>query len=100
MNEDLTVLNLVAEGLALTVTAVNQIEANGFQDRVVALPHFRASVPLSIGYLTANESDPSIAAVRDHVLRVWEQPARLAVQPEVIPFRSRGTARSKPRIRS
>lgn len=100
VNEDLTVLNLVAEGLAVTVTAVNQIEANGFQDRVVALPHFRASVPLSIGYLTANEGDPSIAAVRDHVLRVWEQPARLGVQPDLIPFRSRTAARSKPRNRS
>lgn len=99
VNEDLTVLNLVAEGLGLTITAVNQIEANGFQDRVVALPHFRASVPLNIGYLAANESDPSIAAVRDHVLRVWEQPARLVV-PEMIPFRARGASRTKPRTRS
>src|SRR5690606_33526574 len=35
VNEDLTVLNLVAEGLGMTVTAVGQIEANGFQDKVV-----------------------------------------------------------------
>jgi DNA-binding transcriptional LysR family regulator len=100
VNEDLTVLNLVAEGLALTVTALNQIEANGFQDRVVPLPHFRASVPLSIGYLAANENDPSIAAVRDHVLRVWQQPVPLGAESEVIPFRPRGTSRSRPRTRS
>ena len=87
VNEDLTVLNLVAEGLGMTVTAVNQIEANGFQDRVVALSHFRASVPLNIGYLAANEGDPSIAAVCEHVLRVWQHP-QAALQPEVIPFRA------------
>ncbi|MCW1915220.1 LysR family transcriptional regulator [Luteolibacter sp. GHJ8] len=96
VNEDLTVLNMVAEGLALTVTAVNQIEANGFQDRVVALPHFRASVPLCIGYLAANESDPSIAAVLNHVLRVWNHPAAQApAQPDVIPFRASGKSRKR-----
>ena len=60
----------------------------------------RASVPRSSGYLAANESDPSIAAVRDHVLRVWQQPARLGAKSEVTPFLLRGTSRSRPRTRS
>lgn len=94
VNEDLTVLNLVAEGLGLTVTAIGQIAANHFEDRVVALPHFRASVPLSIGYLAANENDPSIVAVRDQVLRIWQGPA--GVPQPVIPATS-GRRRSTPR---
>ncbi|WP_367871510.1 LysR family transcriptional regulator [Luteolibacter sp. Populi] len=98
VNEDLTVLNMVAEGLGLTVTAIAQIKANGFEDRVVPLPHFRAMSPLSIGYLAANENDPSIAAVRDHVLQVWEKPAHLTVP--VIPFRSARAIQRKPRSRS
>lgn len=99
VNEDLTVLNLVAEGLGLTITAVDQIAANHFEDRVVALPHFRASVPLNIAYLTANQNDPSVMAVRDHVLRAWQQqPTRLITPPET--FRSSRPAQRKPRSRS
>jgi DNA-binding transcriptional LysR family regulator len=100
VNEDLTVLNLVAEGLGLTVTAIHQIEANSFQDRVVALPHFRASVPLSIGYLASNESDPSIMAVRDHVLEVWKQPAKLPIPKNTPSPRASRPAQRKPRYRS
>ncbi|WP_052573793.1 LysR family transcriptional regulator [Haloferula sp. BvORR071] len=100
VNEDLTVLNLVAEGLGLTITAVDQIKVNGFEDRVVMLPHFRASVPLSIGYLAANEGDPSVAAVRDHVLKVWQKPAHLSLPSEVVPFRSSPAVQRKPRSRS
>jgi len=102
VNEDLTVLNLVAEGLGLTITSVDQIEAHGYKDRVVALPHFRASVPLNIGYLTANEADPSIVAVRDHVLQVWQLPLQDVLSPEIVPFQAaRGSnSQRKPRSRS
>lgn len=100
VNEDLTVLNLVAEGLGLTVTAIDQIEANGFQDRVVALPHFRASVPLSIGYLAANENDPAIGAVRDHVLGIWKRPAKLVIPADPLSRRNIRPAERKPRSRS
>lgn len=99
VNEDLTVLNLVAEGLGLTITSVGQIEAHGLKDRIVALPHFRASVPLNIGYLSMNEADPSITAVRDHVLQVWQRPIEAVLPPELVPFRPAKSQR-QPRSRS
>lgn len=74
VNEDLTVLNLVAEGLGLTLIARRQIEANSFQGKVVALPHFRARVPLRLGWQTARAAEPSIAAVREVVKKVWNSP--------------------------
>ncbi len=74
VNEDLTVMNLVAEGLGLTLTALSQIESLDFGGRVVALPHFRASVNLCIGYLKENAGNPAIAAVRDAVLEIWKKP--------------------------
>ena len=61
-NEDLTVLPLVADGLAMTLTARAQVEASGLQDKIIILPHFRASVPLNIGYQTARAGEPAIAA--------------------------------------
>jgi DNA-binding transcriptional LysR family regulator len=84
-NEDLTVLNLVADGLAMTLTARAQIEASGLQDKIIILPHFRASVPLHIGYQTARAGEPAIAAVRDEVLRVWktERPTHTKVIPQL-----------------
>ncbi len=100
VNEDLTVLNLVAEGLGMTVTAVGQIEANGFQDKVVALPHFRETVPLSIGYLASNAGDPSIMALLEHVLEVWKRPAPLAPGKAASPARAMRPARGRTRYRS
>lgn len=73
-NEDLTVLNLVADGLAMTLTARAQVEASCLQDKIIILPHFRASVPLQIGYQTSRGGEPAIAAVRDEILRVWKEP--------------------------
>lgn len=74
VNEDIAVLNLVAEGLGITLTARNLISANGFDGRVVALPHFRTSLPLNIGYQTARAEDPAIVAVRDTILKIWSVP--------------------------
>jgi len=75
VNEDLTVLNLVAEGLGITLIARQQIELNQFAGKVAALPHFRATLPLNIAYLTERASDPAISAVRDAVLEVWKDKA-------------------------
>jgi DNA-binding transcriptional LysR family regulator len=100
VNECLTVLNLVEEGLGLTVTSVDQIALNGFEGRVIPLPHFRASVPLSIGYLASNENDPAIAAVRDHVLEVWKRPAKLNFPQDLPVSRSVRPTQRKPRYRS
>jgi len=80
-NEDLTVLPLVADGLAMTLTARAQVEASGLQDKIIILPHFRASVPLSIGYQTSRGGEPAIAAVRDEVLRVWKDAPAPSAQP-------------------
>ncbi len=100
VNEDLTVLNLVAEGLGLTLAAVSQIADDRFQDRIVALPHFRATVPLNIGYLAANENDPSIIAVRDHVLKVWQNPAKLSEPAAPAASGGRRSTPRQPRSRS
>jgi len=80
-NEDLTVLNLVADGLAMTLTARAQVEASGLQEKIIILPHFRASVPLNIGYQTARAGEPAIAAVRDEVLHVWKNAPSVAAKP-------------------
>lgn len=73
-NEDLTVLNLVAEGLGLTLVARQQIESSPYAGRIVALPHFSATVPLSLGWLSERDQDPAILAVREAVLEVWQTP--------------------------
>ncbi|HAV63837.1 MAG TPA: hypothetical protein DCY13_15915 [Verrucomicrobiales bacterium] len=72
VNEDLTVLNLVAEELGMTIAARAQVESHPLRDRLITLPHFRASVPLSIGYLATRSDEPSIAAVRKAVLEIWQ----------------------------
>lgn len=92
VNECVTVLNLVAEGLGMTLTARHLIDVPPFKDRIVALPHFRAVVTLNIAYPTERENDPTIIAVRDAVLRAWkvEVPSlgirsSLAQSPQRIP---------------
>jgi len=93
-NEDLTVLPLVADGLAMTLTARAQVEASGLQDKIIILPHFRASVPLNIGYQTARGGEPAIAAVRDEVLRVWKDaPVSARPMPQLTLSPARRTSR-------
>jgi DNA-binding transcriptional LysR family regulator len=72
-NEDLTALNLVAEGLGVTITSRNQIEKFSMRERLFVLPHFRTAVPLSLAYLAARADEPAIRAVRDAVLEVWSK---------------------------
>jgi DNA-binding transcriptional LysR family regulator len=80
VNEDLTVLNYVADGLGVTMVARGQIAASGLEGKVVALPHFRATVPLSIGYQAARADDPAIAAVRAAAIEVWQTPGHAEVK--------------------
>jgi DNA-binding transcriptional LysR family regulator len=77
-NEDITALNLVAEGLGVTVTSRSQIATFPQRDKLFVLPHFRASVPLCLGYLASRAEDPTIRAVRDAVLQVWADAPRPA----------------------
>jgi len=98
VNEDLTVLNLVAEGMGLTLTARSQIEVNGFEGRIVTLPHFRATVPLNIACLAANLTDPAIQAVREQVLQVWAAPDRAGTPSAAAPVSA--SRRPSPRNRS
>lgn len=76
VNEDLTVLNLVAEGMGLTLTARDHIESVSFGGKIVALPHFRASLNLCFGYLEENEIHPAISAARDVILGIWNKGTR------------------------
>jgi DNA-binding transcriptional LysR family regulator len=92
VNEDITVLNLVSEGLGMTLTARNQVEMSGLSDRLFILPHYRASVPLCIGYQTARAHEPAIAAVCDVVLKVWQ---KLPASPAPKPKAARKTSKSK-----
>lgn len=78
VNSDYTVLPLVAQGLGMTLASRAEIEGSRFRQDLFVLPHYRATVPLSIGYLTACASDPAVRAVRDTVLEVWSEDRRMA----------------------
>jgi len=96
VDECLTVLNMVAEGLGLTLAARNHIESPEFRGRVVALPHFQTTVNLCVGYLRENVDRPAIAAARDVILGLWEKPRETAG----LPLAARGTRSSRPKGRS
>ncbi len=83
-NEDLTAVNLVADGLGITISSRAQIAVFPEPEKLFVLPHFRASVQLCLGYLASRADDPAIKAVREAVLKVWDggQPVRPAA-PEV-----------------
>ncbi|MHA3774597.1 LysR family transcriptional regulator [Verrucomicrobiota bacterium sgz303538] len=83
-NEDLTAVNLVADGLGITISSRAQIAMYPEPEKLFILPHFRASVQLCLGYLASRADDPAIRAVRDAVLEVWSggQPAT-GPSPEV-----------------
>lgn len=74
-NEDLTALNLVVEGLGVTITSKSQIENFAIRDRLFVLPHFRTAVPLNLAYQAARAEEPAIRAVREAVLEVWATPS-------------------------
>jgi DNA-binding transcriptional LysR family regulator len=76
VNEDLTVLHLVAEEMGLTLTAKDHIESPGFKGKIIALPQFRTSFNLCFGYLKENESEPATAAARDVILEIWANSKR------------------------
>ncbi|MCW1883528.1 LysR family transcriptional regulator [Luteolibacter flavescens] len=97
VDECLTVLNLVAEGLGLTLAARNHIEAPEFQGRIIALPHFQTTVNLSIGYLRENADRPAVAAARDVVLGLWKND--LAARDSSV-TRGRGIRAARPKGRS
>jgi DNA-binding transcriptional LysR family regulator len=71
-NEDLTAVHLVADGLGITISSRAQIAAYPEPEKLFILPHFRASVQLCLGYLASRAEDPTIRAVREAVLQVWD----------------------------
>jgi DNA-binding transcriptional LysR family regulator len=99
-NEDITALNLVAEGLGVTVTSRSQIATFPQRDKLFVLPHFRASVPLCLGYLASRAEDPTIRAVRDAVLQVWADAPRPAAPEISVTLDPVLTAQSPRRARS
>ena len=96
VDECLTVLNMVAEGLGLTLAARNHIESPEFRGRVIALPHFQTTVNLSIGYLKENADRPAIAAAREVILGLWEKQAADTAQTS----RTRDLRTARPKGRS
>ncbi|MDB6154691.1 MAG: LysR family transcriptional regulator [Chthoniobacteraceae bacterium] len=70
-NECMTAVQLVADGLGLTICSRAQIALYPEREKLFILPHFHASVPLSLGYLSARAEDPVVRAVREAVREVW-----------------------------
>lgn len=71
IDEEMTSLEMAADGLALTLTGTHVLEAHPRRDEVVAVPWFREQVPLSLGYLASRAQEPPVAAFRGAVLAVW-----------------------------
>ena len=96
VDECLTVLNMVAEGLGLTLAARSHIESPEFKGRIVALPHFQTTVNLCVGYLKENADRPAIAAAREVILGLWEKESPPGPLPPTRGIRaSRPTGRSR-----
>lgn len=74
VNECLTVLNFVAEGLGLTITSRSVLERSPERDKLFCLPHFHMTLPLRFGYLASRAEDPAIRAVRNAIREVWNRP--------------------------
>lgn len=70
-NECMTAVQLVADGLGLTICSRAQLALYPEREKLFVLPHFRTSVPLSLGYLSARAHDPVVHAVREAVREVW-----------------------------
>lgn len=75
VNEDLTVLNLVADGLGMTITSRELVEEWPQRDRIHRLENYQARIPLNFGYLESRSNDPAIRAIRDAVFQVWPEAA-------------------------
>ena len=102
LNEDLTAFQFVAEGLGVSLVAAHQIDSSEYRDRVCVLPHYRASVPLSIGYQSARANDPAIQAVREAVLSVWQADEPIVISGEAPKAVRRSSRRSvtAPKLKS
>lgn len=100
-NDDITSLNLVAEGLGITITSRAHIDSFAGRDRLFVLPHFHASMPLSLGYLESRAEDPAIRAVRDAVQEVWadalETPVATGISVRLDPGPLAPAPRRRPR---
>jgi DNA-binding transcriptional LysR family regulator len=83
VNECLTVLNFVAEGLGLTIASRRVLEQCPERNRLFCLPHFHMTLPLRFGYLAARADDPAIRAVRDAIQEVWSRPEHPPLTPSV-----------------
>ena len=94
INEDLTVFQFVAEGLGISLVGVHQVAVSEYRDRICVLPHFNATVPLSLGYQSARANDPVIKAVREAVLEVWQAEGPVNIAGDVKPAKSNRGGRS------
>jgi DNA-binding transcriptional LysR family regulator len=71
IDEEMTSLEMAADGLALTLTGTHVLEAHPRRADVVAVPWFRERVPLSLGCLASRMAEPPVAAFRQAVLGAW-----------------------------
>ncbi len=80
VNEDLNALNLVAEGLGLSLAAENQLVLHPRRDELRVWPHFRRSLTLHFGYRIDRSDDPLVTQALEAVSRVWNLPSSTPVR--------------------
>jgi len=73
IDEEMTSLEMAADGLALTLTGTHVLEAHPRRSEVAAIPWFRERVPLNLGCLASRLQEPSVAAFREAVLGAWSR---------------------------
>lgn len=73
IDEEMTALEVAADGLALTLTGSHVLESHPRRAEVVAVPWFRERVPLNLGYLVSRAEELTVAAFRGAVLGAWQR---------------------------
>jgi DNA-binding transcriptional LysR family regulator len=74
LNDEATVLTLVAGGFALALTSREILRTQPrLATSVVVWPHFHQQLPLSLCFLAARREDPAIKAIVDAARALWTE---------------------------
>lgn len=74
---DMTVNFFVCSQMALSLVPRLMVERSHLREKLFVWPHFRFSMPLSIGVLASRQEEPAIQAFLDAASRAWEKPLHL-----------------------
>ncbi|KAF0095356.1 MAG: LysR family transcriptional regulator [Puniceicoccaceae bacterium 5H] len=78
---DVSVSFFVASQMALSLVPRQVIERSHLRDKLFVWPHFRFSMPLSIGVLRSRKDEPAINAFMEAASRAWERTLTLSAAP-------------------